>query len=295
MRVDWTRYRARLNTIGRSRWDRGIRAEPGWGEGRRIRDQDLWFIWTGQGKIRLRSGWADLHPGLCLWLRPGWGYAVKQNPNNPLGMNFIHFDLVDAHRHKRSPDAGLPPEIIEPPDTQLAQVATRRMVEICFGFQDKGFSAPPFPGATRRISETLLTVLLMELDAATDKTARTEKNKLALDRAHLIRQLALRIREHPQRKLSVTEMARECGYSLFHFTRTFKAIAGESPELYAVHCRLARARRLLRETNLSIGQVAAAAGYRDIYFFSRQFKQFIGRPPSQDRNHENCWKKALRG
>ena len=93
-----------------------------------------------------------------------------------------------------------------------------------------------------------------------------------------IRQVALRIAQNPQNLPPVAKLAREHGYSPDHFTRLFKAATGQTPELYAVQARIHRAQQLF-----GIGEIAATLGYRDIYFFSRQFKQFTKVSPRQYR------------
>jgi YesN/AraC family two-component response regulator len=42
-----------------------------------------------------------------------------------------------------------------------------------------------------------------------------------------------------------------------------------------------RARHLLDETELTVGQVATILGYSDVAYFSRQFKRYAGRSPSR--------------
>jgi AraC family transcriptional regulator of arabinose operon len=39
----------------------------------------------------------------------------------------------------------------------------------------------------------------------------------------------------------------------------------------------------LRESELTVTEVADALGYQNVYFFSRQFKEKLGVPPSQHR------------
>jgi len=53
-----------------------------------------------------------------------------------------------------------------------------------------------------------------------------------------------------------------------------------------------KARQLLRQSDLSIGQIAEATGYRDVYFFSRQFKFKTGQTPTKYRmtQHEELGK-----
>src|ERR1051325_4047285 len=117
VRVDWDKYHVRLAEIGRTRWMQGAEQDPTWQNDTSTRNHCLWFIWAGQCRMRFRTGWRSLRAGQCVWLRPnGWRYDAKQNPANPLGVNFIHFDLVDARGRTLPLPAPLPPEWIDPPD-----------------------------------------------------------------------------------------------------------------------------------------------------------------------------------
>jgi YesN/AraC family two-component response regulator len=40
---------------------------------------------------------------------------------------------------------------------------------------------------------------------------------------------------------------------------------------------------LLRFGGMKVTEVAYALGYKDVYFFSRQYKKYTGRFPSSDR------------
>jgi len=57
-----------------------------------------------------------------------------------------------------------------------------------------------------------------------------------------------------------------------------------SPHAYLLQCRATSARRLLGETDLPIKSIAQQLGYRDVYFFSRQFRQMTGVPPAVYRH-----------
>jgi AraC-like DNA-binding protein len=48
--------------------------------------------------------------------------------------------------------------------------------------------------------------------------------------------------------------------------------------------RMDRAKRLLREEELTVAQVADAVGFSDPYHFSRVFRQHVGMPPSRYRD-----------
>lgn len=62
--------------------------------------------------------------------------------------------------------------------------------------------------------------------------------------------------------------------------RRFRAATGTTPHAYLLQCRAASARKLLTETDLPIKSIAQRLGYKDVYFFSRQFRQLTGVPPA---------------
>lgn len=82
---------------------------------------------------------------------------------------------------------------------------------------------------------------------------------------------------------SVQELADRCHVSVGRFSMLFKARTGVSPQRYLIDLRLTRAQQLLRDTHLSIQQIAAAVGYGDAFYFSRLFRHHIGLSPSAFR------------
>ena len=76
------------------------------------------------------------------------------------------------------------------------------------------------------------------------------------------------------------QIADELGMAEVTFRRRFRAVTGAPPHEYVLQARVAEARRLLGETDLPIKSIAQQLGYKDVYFFSRQFKRFAGVPPA---------------
>ncbi|MDD5707906.1 MAG: AraC family transcriptional regulator [Kiritimatiellae bacterium] len=280
MRIEWDRYRVRLGNVGRKRWVRGLIITTDWSHGgMTVTDQDLLFFWAGHGRIRLRSGWAKVEPGVCVWARPGWTYHAEQDPNDPLGNHFIHFNLVDCRGRVRPARAPLPPEIIHPPDPQFVEAATRRIVELCYGFDLRGYSSPPFSHSVTESASAILTAILKDLDCAMSPRPGRAEQDLLPHHDRIARRAALQIASDLQETPTVADLARVSGYSANHFTRIFKQVMGCGPELYAVRLRVERAKLLLLETARPIAEIADIVGYGNVYFFSRQFKQFAGVSP----------------
>ena len=95
---------------------------------------------------------------------------------------------------------------------------------------------------------------------------------------------ALRIfREAPASVDSITQIAQKLGVSRSHFDREFTQQIGQAPKQFLINCKMIEARRYLESSHLRVGEIAEALGYKDIYFFSRQFKQLVGQSPIQYR------------
>jgi AraC-like DNA-binding protein len=75
------------------------------------------------------------------------------------------------------------------------------------------------------------------------------------------------------------EIARKLNVSLSTLHRHFKRATGTTLHAYTLQYRGATARELLAETDLPIKAIAARLGYRDAYFFSRQFRSLTGVSP----------------
>jgi AraC-like DNA-binding protein len=82
---------------------------------------------------------------------------------------------------------------------------------------------------------------------------------------------------------SYDELARQLGMSLSTLHRRFKRATGTTLHAYTLQCRGAAARELLAETDLPIKAIAARLGYRDTFFFSRQFRSLTGVSPAAYR------------
>ncbi|MHC4886032.1 MAG: helix-turn-helix domain-containing protein [Planctomycetota bacterium] len=68
-----------------------------------------------------------------------------------------------------------------------------------------------------------------------------------------------------------------------YLSRRFRQSFGLSLQAYVKRMRIEEGKRLLLSGSRSIGETAAALGYRDIYYFSRQFKEETGVSPQRWR------------
>jgi len=86
--------------------------------------------------------------------------------------------------------------------------------------------------------------------------------------------------------LDLDAIAREAGYSRFHFIRAFRGTYGRTPRDYLSARRVERARELLRGANLTVTEVCFVVGFSSLGSFSALFKKEMQVTPSEYRARE---------
>jgi len=103
-----------------------------------------------------------------------------------------------------------------------------------------------------------------------------------LHQQHLFRVQEL-IESRLEADVTLPALASEVGYSRSHFLRMFHATTGMTPHRYVLNRRIERARRLLGETDMSIGQVAYGCGFSSQSHLTLAFRKVCGLTPGEYR------------
>lgn len=85
--------------------------------------------------------------------------------------------------------------------------------------------------------------------------------------------------------LNIERLARELNFHPNHFIRFFKGSIGISPMKYIKKQRMKKAEFMLITNNLDITEISIRLGYKNIYHFSKAFKQYFGYSPTDYRQH----------
>ncbi|NVN12660.1 helix-turn-helix domain-containing protein, partial [Nguyenibacter vanlangensis] len=85
------------------------------------------------------------------------------------------------------------------------------------------------------------------------------------------------------RRLGVGELTAIAHCSERHLERVFHHAFGWGMAAHHRKLRLARARTILRETDLPVTEIAAATGFESRSGFSRAYRDEFGVPPAADR------------
>lgn len=113
--------------------------------------------------------------------------------------------------------------------------------------------------------------------------ASTTRRSNALQ-AYKLRRVIDLMHEHLADEFSLAALAEAAQLSEYHFSRLFKRATGVSPSQYFIRLRMARARQLLLDTDLSVIDIGMEVGYSSPSHFSQVFRREIGVTPSAYRN-----------
>jgi AraC-like DNA-binding protein len=130
---------------------------------------------------------------------------------------------------------------------------------------------------------TLLQLLYLYLEESSAQPIYTIK------RDNSLRTTLKYIDENLNRPLTVTELARQSGYSTAHFTRKFKKNFGRLPLDYVADLKIHYAKKRLRDTDHSIATIAEEFGFYDAGYFGKLFKSKVGSSPLTYRK-KRMWK-----
>jgi AraC-like DNA-binding protein len=80
--------------------------------------------------------------------------------------------------------------------------------------------------------------------------------------------------------LDVRSVAAVAFVSPAHFSRSFRAVFGETPHRYLQRRRVERSMFLLRETDRRVTDICFDVGFTSLGTFSRMFRDIVGETPS---------------
>jgi AraC family transcriptional regulator of arabinose operon len=220
--------------------------------GRPFDDYDLWYVWSGEGELTLNGKHHTIGKGSCFLFRPEDETNGSHNPQKPITVSFAHFSLNTSQALEL-------PAAFHVQDIPTFELYFTHCVQSHLENKSRN----------EKEAKLLLILLLMQLEREqADHFATVDHESQQLTTImHEVSMLAERARLSPR-----------------YFSRKFKEITGQTAESFIIECKISRAENLLRFNGMNVTEVAEALGYRNIYFFSRQFKKMRGINPSEIRH-----------
>ena len=125
------------------------------------------------------------------------------------------------------------------------------------------------------VSELLFRIICSENAASLYALAMKNTNIARIDKA------LKRIHSNYKEPLPVDSLATLVNMSPSAFHRSFQDVTSSSPVQYIKKIRLNKAREMLLDKSVRVGEAATVVGYESAAQFSREFKRYFGNSPSE--------------
>ncbi len=226
------------------------------------------------GRYETARKWQELQRGLVEWLR---------SLQRPVGLMACN-DLRARHVLEACRTLGVRvPEDIAvigvDNDEMLCDLTDPPLSSVQQGVNRVGYHAAALLDQLIRGEKPAQTRFFIEPDGV---VPRRSTDALAIDDGEVA--LAARhIRGNACRAIRVDEVARAAGLSRSGIERRFKSVMGRTLRAEIERVRLDAVRRLLRETDLPLKQVAAQAGFGSVQYMTTVFRQRWRQTPGEYR------------
>jgi YesN/AraC family two-component response regulator len=118
---------------------------------------------------------------------------------------------------------------------------------------------------------------------ADDSEAKTPEGKSVHVPERMIDRVINDIRDHYTEDIQLTTLASKYTVSIARLSTEIKKKIGMTFSDYVTQLRIQRAKELLSDESMSIGEIAEIVGYNDYFYFIKVFKRVQGISPSKYR------------
>lgn len=242
---------------------------PGYAWGPGMRDHYLLhYISSGSGTYETGGAVYALTAGDAFLALPETEICYQADENDPWTYEWVGFSGTDAGAIIARTSFS---------ETKLVQrkISCGEALRAQLGRINDAFGNA-YTNALRMTGELYVLLAILAEDAEKEdpmETSRTERVRKAVEY----------IASRYSYGISVEEIASYVGVSRSTLFREFREELAISPKEYLDRYRLRRAAWLLENTDLKVSSVATSVGYEGGLYFSRVFRKFTGKTPSEYR------------
>lgn len=236
---------------------------------------ELYFLASGQRRYFIGHTIYDVMPGNLVIIPAGRLHRTT----TPAGKGYVRYllsfagadvctlaEAVGQARFAALLESGcvqLPPEAVRQVQRDLEQIEGEVMQPTYY-------------------SQALLGHLLQDILLTALRFGK-RKAPFSGESADKIQEVARYISENFAQELTLDDVARMACIERTYFSKRFKKLTGVGFYEYLTQTRLREAERLLRQTQLSIGEVAERCGFSGSNYFADVFRRHSGLPPTAYR------------
>ncbi len=226
---------------------------------------ELVIVAETAGPVRIDQTSFMLQPGECAVIFPNQFHHYLELSDTRAEWLFLTFDI-------RSPAAI---QSLRNAPRALDEDALDLVAQIVSEYLHPHGDVPD----TLAISYQLSRLLLHLLECPALPEDRRDIHSSASARDVILEKINRYVRDHLHQAVTISDIARELGYSVSHLRAVFRDRLGVSLGRYMRESRLSEAAQLLQTSELNISAIGERCGFESLYAFSRAFRKAYGIPP----------------
>ncbi len=230
----------------------------------------LELIGRGQGAVRLGGETFEAGPGHAYIFDPATPHFIQTDPTQPMVKYFFNFSGTRIAR--------LLDELHLRPGCFFRLSHPERVAALLEEAIDHALGETRFGLAAAAAAAEHAVVLCADLQQAPAKPHDPAYATYLRCREHLVR--------HYPALSTVSQAARELGLSAAYLTRLFQRYGQDTPLQTLTRLRMNEAQLKLREPGVQVKAVALDLGFKSPAHFSRVYKRWHGRAPTEMRAAE---------
>lgn len=245
-------------------------------------DYRIFYIIDGNATFVCSDKTFPISAGTLLYFRPETPYYF----DGKVKVIVLNFDMTRANSDKKAPLS--PSKSIETFDEELVfendpprELEDLVIVEKAFEIERKMQECLIHYCYPTPFSDAITSAIIKDILCFVAQNTISEESELP----ETVQKIMLYIQQHYDKYISNSQISNELGYHSYYLNRIFKKNTGITIHQAVILEKMRVAKRLLKETNLSVGSVANEVGFSDRTQFCTVFRKHMGLTPTAYKNH----------
>lgn len=229
------------------------------------------YIYSGKGTFEINGCTYHLESGQGFLISPGDIATYKADDKSPWTYAWVEFDGRLSKKYLEQVGLSSKQPVFSCKKEDLIQTSFSRIFDACKMNRSNNLL----------VLSSLYHFLAMINEASHPDTYLQNGSK---PKDFYIQQALVFIEKNHSRNLCISEMAEYLSLNRNYMSKLFKESVGLTPQSYLINYRMEKAKELMKNSFLTIGEISALVGYNDQLMFSRMFKKIFGMSPKNYRN-----------
>jgi AraC-like DNA-binding protein len=233
-----------------------------WEKGRNLTEYQLLYIHEGEGNFEANGLKPQkIEAGTIVLLYPGVWHRYSPTQNTGWEEYWVGFTGSYAHY--------LLEQSCFSPQNPIIKVGFNN--EFLETFSKLIASTDTPEDSTRKLASFFLIQMLGIVYASALISKQTQSKK-----EEIINKILAHIHTNWNAQLNFQEQSNAHNISYVWFRKAFKEILGTSPTQYQLMLKVRKAEQMIKDSNLTLTEIAYATGFESVFYFSKLFKQKMG-------------------